>query len=211
MTTNTYFPTIDDPFPTVEEPRRHLDHHPHRAFVHDRAGTSSRRRLALMFTDVVGSTPLVVELGDEGWLAVLQWHDAVLRSLFSEHEGRVVSHAGDGFFAVFERPLDALLCAVSIQRELAEGRDQHGIALHVRIGIQWVDVLEVNGDCVGRGVHEAARINELAGPDEILAGADAVEAAGGGFGLSAVGAVTLRGLPAPTPLVSVSTAFAAAS
>jgi class 3 adenylate cyclase len=223
MTTSTLLPPAPlptTPLPPTDQGRRHRDHHPHRAFVrdtlvhdafaHDGLGASSRRWLALMFTDIVGSTPLLVELGDEQWLAVLQWHNTVLRSSFSKHDGRVVNHAGDGFFAVFECPLDALNCAVHIQNELAEGRDRNGFGLHVRIGIQWVDVLEVNGDCVGRGVHEAARINELAGPDEILAGADAVDAAGGGFGVSAIGPVTLRGLPTPTPLMSVSAGLSCA-
>jgi class 3 adenylate cyclase len=168
-------------------------------------GACARRRLALMFTDIVDSTAVLVELGDETWLALLRWHDAVLRSCFRAHAGYESNQAGDGFFTVFERPAEALQCALDIQRQLAEGRHAHGFALHVRIGIQWVDVLEMRGTYFGLGVHEAARINEVAGPDEVLMSAAAFDAASHEFGKPRPAGrhVALRGLPEPLELVSL--------
>src|SRR4051812_10358736 len=94
------------------------------------------RRLALMFTDIAQSTRMVVEMGDENWLALLRWHNDVVRACFGIHDGREVTHTGDGFFAVFECPLRALQCALEIQDRLAAARSGRGLGMHVRIGIQ---------------------------------------------------------------------------
>lgn len=169
-----------------------------------------QRRLAIMFTDIVDSTRLLVELGDQAWLVLLRWHNAVLRSSFETHLGHEVSETGDGFLAVFEHPLSALRCALHIQEELAAGRSTHGYGIHVRIGIQWVDVLETCDNYVGRGVHEAARINEMAGADEILVSVAALEAAGQQFPQSGSRPVNLRGFPEPLELVSLHAACASA-
>jgi class 3 adenylate cyclase len=162
-----------------------------------------RRRLAVMFTDIVDSTTFVVHLGDELWLERLRWHDRVLRAAFRAHEGHEVNQTGDGFFTVFQCPRAALQCAVDIQEQLAEERAQRGFGVHVRIGIQWVDVIETSGNYIGRGVHEAARINEMAATDEILVSRVAFDAAGGSFTGAPVRAVNLRGLPEPLDLVSL--------
>ena len=119
-----------------------------------------KRRLAIMFTDIVDSTRQLVELGDQAWLVLLRWHNALLRSSFEAYAGREVSDTGDGFFAVFEHPLSALQCALHIQEQLAAGRSRQGHGVHVRIGIQWVDVLETCDDlsaaaCTRR--HESTR------------------------------------------------------
>jgi adenylate cyclase len=160
-------------------------------------------RLAIMFTDIVNSTTLLVALGDETWLRLLRWHDAVLRSCFRTHDGHEVNQTGDGFFTVFEQPLAALQCALDVQRRLADGRNTDGYGVHVRIGIQWVDVIATPGNYVGHGVHEAARINEIAGADEILVSLAALEAAGGRFHRSVARPVNLRGFPEPFELVSL--------
>ena len=170
-----------------------------------------QRRLAIMFTDIVDSTPLLVELGDQAWLLLLRWHNAVLRSSFRSHLGREVTETGDGFLAVFEHPLSALRCALHIQEELAEGRSRHGYAIHVRIGIQWVDVLETCDNYVGRGVHEAARINEMAEADEVLVSVAALDAAGQQFPRSDARPVNLRGFPEPLELVSLHASYACES
>jgi class 3 adenylate cyclase len=162
-----------------------------------------KRRLAIMFTDIVDSTRQLVELGDQAWLVLLRWHNALLRSSFEAYAGREVNETGDGFFAVFEHPLAALQCAQHIQEQLAAGRSRHGHGVHVRIGIQWVDVLETCDNYVGRGVHQAARINEMAEADEILVSVAALDAAGQRFPQSDARAVNLRGFPEPLELVSL--------
>jgi class 3 adenylate cyclase len=132
---------------------------------------SDRMTRAFLFTDIVRSTSLVEAIGDEAWEHVVRWHDAALREEFLRAGGEEVDQAGDGFFVAFAGAADALDCAVSIQRRLAEHRREHGFAPQVRIGVHEAEALRVGDAYKGRGVHEAARIAALADGGEIVAGA----------------------------------------
>lgn len=180
---------------------RHPAPRPHRRVRQENGGR--RRHLALMFTDIVASTSLLLDVGDEEWLQVLRWHDTVVRSCLARGGGREVKQVGDGFFAVFEDAASALGCALDIQRSLADGREQGRPRVHVRIGIHRADVLEAEGDYVGRGVHEAARITELAGADEIVASTHALDRSHPAVDGSPAREVTLRGMPEAVELVTV--------
>jgi len=154
-----------------------------------------------MFTDIVESTSLLVQLGDDGWLQLLRWHDALLRSAFRANRGREVCQAGDGFFAVFDEPRTAIECGLRIQRELDAGRASLGCDLHVRVGVHWAEVLESRGNFVGRGVHEAERVSRHAGPDEVVATLTTCAAAGGDFAHSDPRPARLRGFTESFDLV----------
>ena len=65
-----------------------------------RAGERVQR--TFVFTDIVGSTPLVEALGDDAWEELIHWHDQTLRTIFSRYGGTEVSQTGDGFFVAFE-------------------------------------------------------------------------------------------------------------
>lgn len=132
----------------------------------------------LVFTDVVRSTDLVSAMGDTAWEELLRWHDRALPTIFAEHGGQVVKHTGDGFFVAFDRALDAIEGAVAVQRRLAEHRRQTGFAPWVRIGVHVDEVTRQGTDYRGRGVHAAARIAALAGQEQIVVSAAALEAAG---------------------------------
>ena len=122
----------------------------------------------LMFTDIVGSTGLIEVIGDDAWTDLQRWHDEALRAAFAEHGGEEVDHAGDGFFVAFRDPASAIECAVAIQRLLADHRRTSGFAPRVRIGVHATEASTKPGGYGGRGVHEAARIGALGGPDEIV-------------------------------------------
>jgi class 3 adenylate cyclase len=124
-----------------------------------------------VFTDIVNSTPLIEALGDEAWSDLLRWHDQTLRELFRGHEGEEVQHTGDGFFLAFERPDQALKCAVAVQRRLAEHRRASGFAPAVRIGVHADEASRYEANFAGRGVHMAARIGAAAKSGEILVSA----------------------------------------
>ena len=81
-----------------------------------------------MFTDIVGSTPLVEALGDDAWQELIRWHDQTLRAIFNRHGGTEVRQTGDGFFVAFEDATEAIEAAVAVQRSLAEHRRGHGFA-----------------------------------------------------------------------------------
>jgi class 3 adenylate cyclase len=124
-----------------------------------------RAMLTLLFTDIVGSTATLVELGDARWRGVLgQYLDAVRQEL-ARYRGHEVNTAGDAFFATFERPLDGLRCAWAIRSAV------RGLGLETRTGLH-------QGECEMRGeqpsglaVHTAARVMAAAGEGEILVSA----------------------------------------
>src|SRR5207248_1269653 len=99
---------------------------------HARPGSA---RKALMFTDLTSSTNLVEAIGDAAWHDLSAWLDGELRRCFKEHHGREVDHAGDGFFVIFDAAAEAIDCAITVQRRLANHRRVHGYAPQVRIGI----------------------------------------------------------------------------
>ena len=154
-----------------------------------------------VFTDIVDSTRLAEALGEAKWERLLAWHDRTLRALLEEHGGDVIKQTGDGFFAAFERPVDAVEAAVAIQRAL-DGHD--GIAPDVRIGIHAAGAFAKDGsDFGGRGVHAAARIGALAGAGEILASPDTVRDGVRRYPLSEPRPAELKGLSEPSEVVSI--------
>ncbi|MDP9250742.1 MAG: hypothetical protein M3O78_05185, partial [Chloroflexota bacterium] len=87
-----------------------------------------RQMLTLLFTDIVGSTEAIVELGDERWQALLTRFRAAVRQELGRYGGREVNTAGDAFFATFNRPASGLRCAWAIRRGVK------GLGLETRTG-----------------------------------------------------------------------------
>jgi class 3 adenylate cyclase len=156
---------------------------------------------AFLFSDIVGSTPLIEAIGDEAWHGLVEWHDRTLRVLFDEHGGEEVDHAGDGFFVAFPEAVAALACAVGIQRAFAEHRRQHGFAPTVRIGVHAAEAISVGRGYRGKGVHAAARVGAIAEANEIVASRVTAEAGGVGFTNPRV--VALKGISELVELVTV--------
>jgi class 3 adenylate cyclase len=154
----------------------------------------------------VRSTNLVEAIGDEAWLDLRRWHDQTLRSLFAEHAGEEVDHAGDGFFVAFDDPASAISCAVAIQRTLAEHRRGHGFAPTVRIGVHAAPATRSGTGFSGKGVHEAARIASLAAGGEILASLETVASSSRSFVASEPRAVRLKGISSPVDVVAIASA-----
>ena len=69
----------------------------------------------VLFTDIVGSTRMAAEIGDSNWRALLDAHDAVVRSQLARFRGREVNTSGDGFLATFDGPQRAIRCAMAIR------------------------------------------------------------------------------------------------
>jgi class 3 adenylate cyclase len=157
---------------------------------------------SFMFTDIVKSTDLVEAMGDEAWIEVLRWHDQTMRKLIADHEGEQINHVGDGVFAGFDHPEQAIECAVEIQRTLADHRRNHGFAPQVRIGLHRAVATRVGFDYHGKGVHQAARIAATAAGGEILASLETAQASR--YAVSEPRSVTLKGVTEPMPLVSIS-------
>jgi class 3 adenylate cyclase len=126
--------------------------------------TSTEVMKTFLFTDIVGSTELANAVSDRHWVNVLRRHDATLRTIFSDFQGQVVDHTGDGFFAAFEEPANALGAAVAIQRAVDQDFE-----FDIRIGVHADGALQTRENYHGKGVHAAARVGAAAEGREILA------------------------------------------
>ena len=123
----------------------------------------ARRLAAILAADVVGYSRLMGE-DEAGTLAALKAHRA---GLFdhetTRHGGRIVKLMGDGVLVEFPSVVDAVECAISIQRTMAGGDGR----ITLRIGINLGDVIIDGDDIYGDGVNVAARLEGLAKPGGI--------------------------------------------
>jgi class 3 adenylate cyclase len=148
----------------------------------------ARSRLTLLFTDIVESTQAIVDLGDEQWRDVLDRYRAIVRAELARCHGREVNTAGDAFFAAFDRPANAVRCAVAMRDGVA------ALGLRVRTGLHIGDV-EMRGEQVsGLAVHAAARVMGQAKPGEILVSGE-LAAVLPSLSLRDAGHHVLRGVP----------------
>jgi TolB-like protein/Tfp pilus assembly protein PilF len=131
--------------------------------------SQTRRLAAILAADVVGYSRLM-GADEEGTHDRLQAH---LRELvnpkIAEHRGRIVKNTGDGFLAEFPSVVDAVRCAVEVQRGVAEREPEvpEERRIRFRIGINLGDVIAEEHDIFGDGVNVAARLEALAEPGGI--------------------------------------------
>ena len=128
------------------------------------------RKLAAIFAaDIVGYSRLMGEDEEGTHAAVIKLRREVIAPRMEEHHGRIVKSTGDGFLAEFASVVDAVRCAVEIQRELT-GRNE-GAAIdrriEFRIGVNLGDIIVEADDIFGDGVNVAARLEALAEPGGI--------------------------------------------
>jgi adenylate cyclase len=138
-------------------------------------------RLAVLFADVVGSTTLYEQIGDERARAQVGRILAALEDLTRRHHGRVVKSMGDGVMCVFGSGLDASECASGMVEAAAGGPraaacgEADGRLLPLRVGVHFGEVLAEAGDYFGDTVNVAARLVGLAGNNEVLLSREVVD------------------------------------
>jgi class 3 adenylate cyclase len=125
--------------------------------------------VTLLFSDIVGSTALNEEVGDQRWIELLRIHNSIVREQFALHGGFEVKSSGDGFMVAFSSARRGVACAVGIQRALAKHATENPTdAIHVRIGLHTGEAIGMEGDFYGRHVNFAARVGAAADGGEIL-------------------------------------------
>ena len=116
-------------------------------------GDCQRALVTVLITDIVASTRLVVDIGDQQWRALLDRHDDAIRLQIRRHGGREIQNRGDGFLTTFDTPARAVRCAAAI-------------AASVRCGVHVGEMDHRGKEISGIAVNIAARIAAVAGPSE---------------------------------------------
>ena len=130
---------------------------------------SVRRLAAILAADVAGYSRLM-GADEEGTHERLKAHlQELIAPKIGEHRGRIVKNTGDGFLAEFASVVDAVRCAVEMQRGMAERNAANPPEewIEFRVGINLGDVIAEEHDIFGDGVNVAARLEALAEPGGI--------------------------------------------
>src|SRR5215472_6263494 len=128
------------------------------------------RRLAAIFAgDIAGYSRLMAS-DEEGTLRQLKAHRKLVDPKITEHRDRIVKTTGDGILVEFVSVVDAVRCAVDIQRGMAERNVEVATEKRIqfRIGINVGDIISDDNDIYGDGVNVAARLEALADPGGIM-------------------------------------------
>jgi class 3 adenylate cyclase len=162
-----------------------------------RGSEHERVLLTVLFSDIVGSTELVAELGDKRWRDLLTVHESDVRRTLRRFDGRLLQRVGDGFLAVFEgAPSRAVRCA-RVLRDDAAG-------VHVRIGLHTGECEVIGNEIIGIAVHIAARIGALAQGGEILvSGTTYATIVGAGLDFDYRGEHRLKGVSGRWPVFAL--------
>lgn len=158
-----------------------------------------RRLLTILFTDIVDATGHAARMGDARWRDLLSAHDGAIRREVDRYGGREVKTLGDGYIAAFEGPpSDALRCARTLVASV------RSLGIQIRAGLHTGECELIGGDVGGMAVHIAARVCDMAGPEEILtSGTVYGTVVGSGLDFEMRGAHELRGVPGPWPIFAL--------
>jgi predicted ATPase/class 3 adenylate cyclase len=163
--------------------------------------------LALLFTDIEGSTKLLRELGPD-YRKLLAEHRRLLREAFEAHDGRVIGSEGDSLFVAFQDPVAAIRAVVDGQLALSNTRWPADAELRVRMGIHHGEVIIEGDDYFGLSVHQAARISNAAHGTQVLISEATKNSADRripeGISLKPLGQFRLKDFPEPQELYQLS-------
>ncbi len=132
-----------------------------------------RKLSAIMFTDMVGYSALT-QKNESLAIELLEVHRQLLRPLFSKHGGKEIEAIGDAFFVEFNSALEAVSCAIEIQKNLHERNSKIDPEkqIKLRIGLHIGDVIHIGKYVHGDGVNIAARLEPLSAPGGICLSED---------------------------------------
>ena len=154
--------------------------------------------VTLLFTDIVGSTERMAELGDRRWRELLQEHHGLVRRQLSRFRGVEMDTAGDGFFARFDGPARAIQCAQAITTAVQP------LGIRVRAGLHTGECEVADDKVAGIAVSIGARVAAAAGADEVLVSSTVKDlVAGSGLAFEDRGVRELKGVPGEWRLYSL--------
>jgi class 3 adenylate cyclase len=151
---------------------------------------SDRVLATVLFTDIVGSTEYIAQVGDRRWKELLAAHDALAEAEVERFRGQKVRSTGDGVLATFDGPGRAIRCACAIRDAV------RSLGIELRAGLHSGEI-ELRGDDVaGMAVHIGARVSALAGAGEVFVSSTVKDlVAGSGIDFEDRGEHELKGVP----------------
>ena len=163
------------------------------------AAVTDRVLATVLFTDIVGSTEHLAELGDRKWRDLLDAHDRTIRRQLERFRGREVGTRGDGFVATFDGPGRAIECGCAMRDAVRT------LGLEIRVGLHTGEIeLRADDEIAGVAVHIGARVAQHAGAAEVLVSSTVKDlVAGSGIEFDDRGEHELKGVPGTWRLFSV--------
>jgi class 3 adenylate cyclase len=163
------------------------------------APKSNRVLATVLFTDIVGSTEHLADVGDQKWRDLIDAHDHVIRRQLQRFNGREVGTRGDGFVATFDGPGRAIECACAMRDAV------RALGIEIRVGLHTGEIeLRDNDEIAGVAVHLAARVEHQARASEVLVSSTVKDlVAGSGIEFDDRGEHELKGVPGTWRLFSV--------
>lgn len=144
----------------------------------------------VLFTDIVGSSEQLAQLGDQVWRRKLDAHDRLAKQEIDTHQGRLIKHTGDGLLVTFDGPARGIKCAQAFSRAVGE------LDMAIRCGLHIGEVEPRGDDITGLAVHVAARVMDQAAAGQTLITRTLADlTAGSGLTLTDHGEHHLKGLP----------------
>jgi adenylate cyclase len=169
-------------------------------------GKGPAKTLTVVFTDLEGFTAYTDAHGDEAALTLIAEHHRRAAPTVRRWKGRIVKHLGDGLLCTFPKPAQGIRAALDLQASAPD-------PLRLRAGVHMGEAAVTRTDVVGHVVNVAARVCEAAKGGQVLATAEAVEAAmtAGGVTAVRVGRMKsrrMKGVKTPVRLCEVRAALA---
>lgn len=162
------------------------------------APSVERHLVAVLFTDLVDSTPTALARGDAVWRSLLDRYERTLRQSVQRHHGALIKHTGDGAVATFPSGSQALAASLELRSATRE------LGLEGRTGVHVGEVERRGEDIGGIAVNLTARVMGEAEPGDVLVTASVNDTTQGGrFTFSDLGARTLKGIDRPCRIFRV--------
>lgn len=139
--------------------------------------------IVVVFSDIEGSTARNEELGDRGWMKLLERHNRLITKQVEIHGGHVVKNQGDGFMIAFSDAGQAIRCGIRVQEALSENPDRWN-HIRVRMGVHVGSSVRRGDDLFGLNVAMAARVAGQAEGGEILVSEPVRDALGEAYDIS---------------------------
>ncbi len=140
--------------------------------------------LAIVFTDISGSTSLYESLGDDNAHKLVNSCITAVSKVVSDYHGTVIKTIGDGVMSTFADAGMAVNASISMQKALDSlhlSIPDKNVVLNMRIGLHWGPVIKQNYDVFGDAVNVAARMVALAKPRQILTTEQTIDSLPTGF------------------------------